>query len=83
MCLENFKSCFSLEEIRNIRKRVSESPTPERERDFIKFFEQLRKKAELYSLIMFQRLKLVSFDPKGKYAIIRGQEGKEIRIDLC
>ena len=82
MCLDSFEPKWNREEISQICRRVLESPTPDQERDFYRFFERVRKATEMYSLFMFRGIKLVSFDPKGKYAVIKDQDGREIKINL-
>lgn len=82
MCLDNFQPLWSREEIKDIQKRVLESSLPDQEQDFYQFFEQLRKKSELYACIMFRGLRLLHFDKKARFVIVRGQSGEEVRIDL-
>ena len=85
MCLDNFQNGFSPEEVSKIRKRITESPTPgpEAEREFYLFFEHLRKAAELYSTLMFNRdIKLVDFDLERNRIAVRDKSGKVTEVNL-
>ena len=79
---ESLNSCFTPEEVSRIRKRIviSPLPGPDQEREFPRFFEALRRSAELYSSILFRGVKIVDFDIKQDHVTIRDKEGRESKI---
>ena len=82
---ESLNNCFTPEEVSRIRKRIVESPTSgqDAEREFYLFFEALRKAAEAYTMLMFNRgIKLVDFDLERGRIAVRDESGKVVEIDL-
>ena len=85
MCLDNFKEGFTNKEVKDIRRRILEGipQDSDEEQDFLRFFEEIRKKAELYSLIMFQGAKILKLNLKDGYVVIRDKNGEQGTVNLA